>query len=70
MPGMRRFLRFAALLWTEATAGAEAVNAARRGEREAIVRWLRTDARPPGDVHARAALERAANMIAGGAHYR
>lgn len=68
---MMRFLDYARLLWTEATTGPNALNEARRREREQIVRWLREGAgRPASAVHARSEIERAANMIAGGAHYR
>lgn len=64
------FLDFARLLWKEATTGPNALNEARRREREAIVRWLRQIAPATFDASASSWLHKAANMIAGGAHYR
>ncbi|HMG21749.1 MAG TPA: hypothetical protein VK607_10545 [Kofleriaceae bacterium] len=64
-----KFLEYARLLWTEATTGPNALNEARRREREAVVRYLRRASARWGPPEA-AALDIEANRIAGGAHYR
>lgn len=74
---MSGFLDYARLLWHVATTGPNALNEARRREREQIVRWLQAQAEMPWpwpqggvDVGASVALKAASHMIAGGAHYR
>jgi hypothetical protein len=70
------FLRYAQLLFTEARFGPNALNEARRQERELIVRWLRERAylghspdQYTEDV-TRQAIITASNLIEGGTHYR